>query len=344
MAPPKTAPPQKSQKQMIEEVQADQKRQDKRHRAMLHLGKFESNMMAGRGGLEDRGQEHRLCLRDSRQVAQGGCRETREERRIVESNDVCRFVSCDSRGACVCKIALQKETSWLAKRLNKRQSGSWRPDPTTKKLSVEGPHTPATAIINGVEDYAQAGLQGVLGILPTVVTRELEPVSEDPLVYQNDLENRISKVKKDAFLAFGKIKGDWANASLTFWDSYREEDATKAHQHWEKSAEELPKPEHLPSVDVMSRDLERGIWVSYVLNNDRDHFPGKIIWKRLNDVGILIRAGVADHSTEYTVGTSDTRYLMARRVYDWAKTYQVSDLLEYKKGGDYAKEKMRFGR
>jgi len=51
------------------------------------------------------------------------------------------------------------------------------------------------------------------------------------------------------------------------WDTYDIQTEQSSQRGWQKMAAELAGDDDLPSVDWMARELERGRWAKYVLDN-----------------------------------------------------------------------------
>jgi hypothetical protein len=183
---------------------------------------------------------------------------------------------------------------------------------------------PAGRIYKAVETAVQATGGEVGDVAPLLTRPNLGEVSEDPQVFQNNLENRVSAVKAAAFLAFGNIKVAWSRAPLEFWDRYVEVEQLRQHEKWKTMAATVQGDEFLPRVEYMAEELERGMWAKYV-NADPKNWVGNEVYQRFIDLGITQEAG-APGMPYGRGGIKDwPRWMRQEKLAAWASGYQVEN-------------------
>jgi hypothetical protein len=161
----------------------------------------------------------------------------------------------------------------------------------------------------GVESASQAAADKIYGSVgPLLYPANLNGgVNPHPQVFQNELEQKVLEVQQLAFKAFGVIYQAWNAAPLHAWDGYREAHQMALHAGWKARAEKLTGAEHLPSVQAMADELEIGFWARYILE-EHSHleFPGTdwrmtdesydyvgdVIYDRLVELHITTAAGL----------------------------------------------------
>jgi len=92
-------------------------------------------------------------------------------------------------------------------------------------------------------------------------------VSQDPQNFQSDLENKVDRLLKKALLDFKAIRMRYRDLPIEAWDTYDIQTEQSSQRGWQKMAAELAGDDDVPSVDWMARELERGRWAKYVLDN-----------------------------------------------------------------------------
>ncbi len=194
---------------------------------------------------------------------------------------------------------------------------------------------------------AKTGTGAVVGnVLPVVFAPNMKPVDQDPQIYQNELENSVSAVKKEVYMSFGRIKNAASNAPLEAWDDYDEQKQLAEHKRWQEMAKKLAGDEDLPTVGQMADELERGIWQRYVLEShsyrdfgifqtrDTFDFVGYYVYKRLADLQAVTMPQMAGE--DIPEGLMNPGLIGPNQDFidipvAWAKKYQVKDLVAYGK-------------
>jgi len=191
---------------------------------------------------------------------------------------------------------------------------------------------PVGMVIEALEDVLQVAADKVLTTwAPTFVEWKVENPSEDPQVFQNEEENKVSRVKIKAFLAFSEIRAEWGKQPPEFWDTYDIEQQTKQHEEWQKEADGLAGEDRLRPIQEMADEIERGIWRRYILEShshldfgifetDESYdYVGYHVVKRLEKLGVTQPLGI---NTESPLGAMYVETLVR-----WANIYQVQSLL-----------------
>jgi hypothetical protein len=167
-------------------------------------------------------------------------------------------------------------------------------------------------------------------------------VSADPQVFQNDLQNKVDAMFMDVLQAFIEIRKEYLKLPLEAWDKY---DVTKEkanHEECWTKADGIAGKDDLPDVAWMARELERGRWVKYVLDNhsyrdfgafqtaDTPDYLGDDVYNRIADLGVS-QADVRPKARGFRVPPSDLGKTTPDRVWDWAKKYTVRKFTDEKK-------------
>ena len=201
-------------------------------------------------------------------------------------------------------------------------------------------YTPYVAVVEAVEDIAKAGAGVAVGnVAPIIRAPNLNPVSEEPQVYQNDKENEVSAVMEELLLAFGKIKQAAGNAPLEAWDKYDDAEQQKLQTLWETDVKTLAGRKDLPTVTQMAEEFERSIWAKYVLEARSHRHVGPINSNgedTPDDVGMhvynrLMALGVRVNPYGTTRPNSDELTFIVRNAWSWSKLYRVTDFVTLKK-------------
>jgi hypothetical protein len=206
--------------------------------------------------------------------------------------------------------------------------------------------------INGT---AQAGVgEALSAVAPLVFPTNLDPVSVNPLTFQNNLFSRIDSVEQQVLMAFGTIKGNWAAAPLDAWDEYDNVEQLQEHASWKKEAVNLAGKEDLPDEGFMAEELERGMWARHILDSHhhRDfgvfetkesyEYVGDKIYRRLSELDITARAGLPPTPPQ---GPSTAGKLLgidddpqdwdyANALAAWAQGFQVANFVQFKRNRD----------
>ena len=171
-------------------------------------------------------------------------------------------------------------------------------------------------------------------------------VSADPQVFQDDLENKVDAMFMDVLQAFIEIRKAYLKLPLEAWDKY---DVTKEkanHEECWRKADGIAGKDDLPDVAWMARELERGRWARYVLDNHSYRDFG--IFQTADtpdDVGSDVRARLEKLGvTQAHLGPEYNRMgapvnnvgMMVKKLWDWAQNYKVRSFAEEKthpKGG-----------
>jgi hypothetical protein len=322
-------PHRKTPSEMIADVQKDQQRQNNRTLWMLRLGKFQDDVMA-------KAENWQIAARNigsAYKLASESHKKTLADQSSSDAlNNQILFT--------ILTLATVASISWVS---------STQQAKVAKAMETLGKDAgPRLALIEAVEDMAKTGAGAVLGnVMPVIKAPNYNPMNQDPQVYQNDLENSISAVRKEVFTAFGKIKADASNAPLSAWDNYDESEQVALHKKWQNMASKIPGAEDLPSIQLMSDELERGIWKHYVLEQhshldfglfeteESFDFIGYFVYKRLDELG-AVKMPLGPDRKPIPEGLMNPGLIGPNKVdidipVTWAKSYQVKDLVAYGK-------------
>lgn len=91
-----------------------------------------------------------------------------------------------------------------------------------------------------------------------------EPVSEEPLEYQNSLVKQLDTVHLTILASLRKLADRIRDTPPEGFDKYNDADTRTAFQNWQKEANEFAGKNDLPSEATMADDLERGIWAAWM--------------------------------------------------------------------------------
>jgi hypothetical protein len=166
-------------------------------------------------------------------------------------------------------------------------------------------------------------------------------VSQDPQVFQDELENKVDSLVQEALQAFIKIRKTYLDAPIEAWDAYDTRTEEAVHREWLKKADELAGKDDLPKVDWMARELERGRWAKYVLDNhsyrdfgifqtaDTPDEVGNAVRDRLKALGIADAEWLKPPPGRG--GDPETIRKSIKRLWNWATKYQPRSFIEEKK-------------
>jgi hypothetical protein len=191
---------------------------------------------------------------------------------------------------------------------------------------------PMGMIIEALEDTLQATADKALGnVAPQLAAEDLNEVSANPDVFQNQEENKVSKVKILAYNTFAGIRLEWKDKPIEYWQAYDAKTRARVHAEWLSEANTLAGDQDLLPVQEMADELERGFWKKYILekhsHRDFGFFKttesydsvGSKVGKRLGELGVGKAIGVpVGGNVEVWVGL----------LVQWAINYQVKSLLK----------------
>jgi len=271
MAPPlkRTPPPPIPTRQ---ELALNQTRMDKRDRAKLKLDIFQ-------GEVTRRALSWSIAARkvgEAYKIADNMYKQTLQKKAASDAVEIQIFFS-------VLTVATSGALGWMSFAAAKATGG------------VE------SALRDSVETSVQATAGEVFSANGPLLfpPRGDDTVSEDPQVFQDELQNKVDSVHMDVIAAFGKIRQAYLARNLQSWDKYNEAEEIVVHQQWMKEADQLAGKDDLPSVNWMAEELERGRWAKYVLENhsyrdfgvfqtaDTPDYVGSDVNERLLKLGVL---------------------------------------------------------
>ena len=313
--PPKAPPPApvlvpKSRAQLT----LDQQRMDKRERATLKLGIFQ-------GEVERRALSWMSAARltgEAYKIADNSYKEALQKKTASDALEVQIFFS-------VLTVATSGALGWLS---------------IAAAEATKGMET-------ALRDSVEASLQATAGEVFSANGPLLFPpgsdstVSQDPQVYQDELENKVDALHMDVLQAFGKIRKVYLDAPLEAWDRYDEATEVAAHREWQNKAAEFAGKDDLPGVPWMARELERGRWAKYVLDNhsyrdfgifQTDDTPddvGSDVRARLEKLGVT-QAHLGPEYNRMGAPVNNVG-MMVKKLWDWAQNYKVRSFAEEKK-------------
>ncbi len=288
-----------------QELALNQTRMDKRDRARLKLDIFQ-------GEVTRRALSWKIAARrvgEAYKIADNMYRQTLQKKAASDALEIQIFFS-------VLTVATSGALGWASYAAAEKTGG----------------------IESALRDSVENSLQATAGEIFSANGPLLFPpsaddtVSEDPQVFQDELENKVDKVHMEVLAAFVKIRSLYLDASLASWDKYDETKEMVIHRDWMKKADELAGEDDLPSVDWMAKELERGRWAKYVLENhsyrdfgiyqtaDTPDYVGGDVNQR------LLQLGVAAAQMNWGGGKTATE-----NTWDWAKSYKTRSFVEEKK-------------
>lgn len=285
----------------------NQARKDKRDQALLRLGMLQTDVDA-------RALDWQIAARNvgsAYKMADNAFRDTLSRKAAADALEVQIFFS-------VLTVVSAGGLGWASTMVAKSREG------------VE------TALSDAVEATTQAfagevfSANGPLVFPPKLVAS----VSQDPQVYQNELENKVDRLHKEALVMFNKIRKTFNDMDLASWDKYDDKKQEKAQRDWNTEADKLAGDDDLPSVGWMAEEIERGRWRRYVLDNHsyRDFFVFQTA-DTPDDVGKDVRSRLSDIVTDLkSFKTLNlTKDEEEGNVRYWANHFTVRSFVEYKK-------------
>lgn len=319
MPKPRTAPPPPIPTH--QQLALNQARQDKRARTAFNLDIFQTELIR--------------CAADwmigARQVgkayktADNNYRETLEKKKASDALEIQIFFS-------VLTIATSGVLGWMSVAASKQ---------------LEGGAAAGIKLEDAFSDARDATLQALTGETfsangPLVFPPTPDStVSQDPQNFQSDLENKVDRLLKKALLDFNAIRMRYRDLPIEAWDAYDIQTEQSSQRGWQKMAAELAGDDDLPSVDWMARELERGRWAKYVLDNhsyrdfgifqtaDTPDEVGNAVRDRLKALGIAdaewLKPPHGRGSDPETIKKS------IKQVWNWATNYKPRSFIEEKK-------------
>jgi hypothetical protein len=294
-------------------IALDQERMDKRERATLKLDIFQTRVTR-------RAKSWMIAARlvgEAYKIADNSYKETLQKKAASDALETQIFFS-------ILTVATSGALGWVSYAAAQSKGG------------VE------SALRDAVESSIQATAGEVFSANGPLLfpPRGDSTVSADPQVYQDELENNVDSLFMDVLQAFIKIRQSYLDCSLEAWDKYDEAKEAATHQEWQRKADELAGKDDLPSVAWMARELERGRWVKYVLDNhsyrdfgifrtaDTPDDVGSAVRSRLVDLGIST-AKPLPRGPYVRYGGGGTA--PADVLFGWAKNYTVRKFTDEKK-------------
>jgi hypothetical protein len=168
-------------------------------------------------------------------------------------------------------------------------------------------------------------------------------VNPDPQKFQNELEDKVDDMSQWALNIVTIISNRFADAPLEAWDCYNAKAEEAAFRDWQKMEKqlELASDKELPDEDWMARELERGRWAKYVLDQhshldfglfQTEESPddvGSLIVDHLkNNLGVTAAVSPELHGKQAGMAI---RYAVRKQLWDWAKKYEVRKFTDEKK-------------
>jgi hypothetical protein len=286
-------------------------RQDKRNRAAINLDIFQTEVLRRAAdwmiGARQVGKAYK--------IADNNYRETLEKKKASDALEIQIFFS-------ILTVATAGVLGWVSVAASKQLEG------VAAGINLE----------DAFSDARDATLQALAGEVfsangPLVFPPTPDStVSQDPQNFQSDLENKVDRLLKKALLDLNMIRTRYRDLPLSAWDTYDIKREQASHRGWQKMAEELAGEAELPKVDWMARELERGRWAKYVLDNhsyrdfgifktaDTPDEVGDAVRTRLKGLGVA-KAG-SGYRTVYGKGhPTKVPYPSVEELWNWAKDY-----------------------
>jgi hypothetical protein len=327
MPKPRTAPPPPIPTN--QQLASNQARQEKRGKANFNLEILQTELI-------QRASDWRIGARQvgkAYKTADNFYRDTLEKKKASDALEIQIFFS-------ILTVVTSGALGWMSVAASKAMEG----------LRVE----------DAMSDARDATLQALSGEVFSANSPLIFPptpdstVSQDPQNFQSDLENKVDHLLKKALLDFNGIRRKYRDLPLSDWDKYDTKTEETAHRDWRKMADELAGEDDLPSENWMARELERGRWAKYVLDNhsyrdfgifqtaDTPDDVGSAVRNRLKELGVTAavppmrhvygRAGIRGDEVDEGQGIW--------QLWNWAKNYELRKFTDEKKkpgggGGDH---------
>jgi hypothetical protein len=284
----------------------DQAREDKRKMAINNVNDLKSK-------LEIRALDWQIAARNigsAYKMADNKFRETLSKKAASDALEIQIFFS-------VLTVVTSGALGWVSTAVAKTRGG------------VE------SAMSDAVEATSQAfagelfSANGPLVFPPS----NASPLSQDPQVFQNDLENKVDRVHRNALIMFDQVKSQLSKMSPEAFDRYDNAAQLEAQRKWEVEAKKLAGDDDLPEVQWMADEIERGRWKRYVLDNHSYRDFGIF---QTRDTPDDVGGDVRDRISELTDFSFDKLHMSKDEeegvVRYWANHYIPQDFVDYKKG------------
>jgi hypothetical protein len=318
MPKPRTAPPPPIPTR--QQLALNLARQDKRDRAAINLDIFQTEVLRRAAdwmiGARQVGKAYK--------IADNNYRETLEKKKANDALEIQIFFS-------ILTVATSGVLGWLS---------------VAASREIEGAAAAGMKLEDAFADAKDATLQALSGEAFSANAPLIFPptpdstVSQDPQNFQSDLENKVDRLLKNALLDLNMIRMRYRDLPLSAWDTYDIQREQAAHRGWQKMAEELAGEAELPPVDWMARELERGRWAKYVLDQhsyrdfgifqtaDTPDEVDRTVRARMKDLGVA----EAQELVSYGRGTGGImKHKSIERLWNWAKNYKPRKFTEEKK-------------
>jgi len=317
MPKPRTAPPLPIPTR--QQLALNQTRMDKRDRAVMKLDIFQTELLRRASGW-------RIAARlvgEAYKIADNNYKETLEKKKATDALEMQIFFS-------ILTVATSGALGWMS------VAGSKQLEGVAASMKLEDAFLDARDATLQAMSGEVFSANGPLVFPPSADTT----VSQDPQVYQDELENKVDSLVQEALQAFIKIRKTYLDAPLEAWDKYDVNSEEAAHRDWMKTAAQLAGKDDLPKVDWMARELERGRWAKYILDNhsyrdfgifqtaDTPDYVGGDVHTRLGLLGVA-QAAINTQNAMISPGQEIKREIAA--AWDWAKNYKPRRFEDEKK-------------
>jgi hypothetical protein len=297
-----------------QELAANQERQDKRDRAKMKVDIFQTDV-----GQRFLGWSNAVGMVGSAyKIADNSYREVLGKKTAKDALEIQIFFS-------VLTVATSGALGWLSYAAAQSSGG----------------------IESALRDAVESGIQATAGEVFSADSPLIFPpnadstVSADPQVFQNEMQKKVNDIYKEVLLVFNQVRQRYLDVPLASWDTFDEDSGKEAFEKWQKKANELADEDDLPSVDWMAREIERGRWQKFVLDNhsyrdfgifktaDSPDDVGDIVRSRLSkDLGVAPAAVELKNMGRNTYGEIQRT---TRRLWEWAQHYEVRKFTDEKK-------------
>jgi hypothetical protein len=318
--------------QQVAELKSDQARTKKLNKAIHNLGIIQTS-------LEERATHWMNAARmvgSAYKIADNMYNKALEEQKTSDTLGVQLFFS-------LMTIAVTGGLGWIgAAAISAAESEAASALRTLHGFNWSEPKKVDTVIleVRDVALQAMAGEISSMGPLGWPATSD-SPVSQDPQKFQNDLEKKVDHLKGQVLKALNKLSDKYTNElPLSAWDTYDPEADLVRLRKWQKKAQEFYGDDELPGEAWMARELERGRWAQYILNNhshldfgifETEESPddvGNFVRDRLKNLGVTAAVSPELHGKQ--AGMAIT-YAVRKQLWDWAKKYEVRKFTDEKK-------------
>jgi hypothetical protein len=214
--------------------------------------------------------------------------------------------------------AMKAEAVMLQKKMKIVMSAP-KPETVRSAMTLEN-------VLLGARDATSQAVAGEISSIGPPMNAPLpDPtVSINPQKFQNDLEIKVRQVLGIVIGDITGIRKRYDLMSLSDWDNYDSEVANTASLTWQEMAEGLAGATDLPSEAWMAREVERGRWAAYILQNHG--VVGSKVRDRLTNLGVAAAAYMRETGVSYPVAKPDSESLL-----NWAKNYELRKFTDEKK-------------